>query len=256
MVLLVSTDLRVTFHEGSSHEALPPVDSTRSLIGVPLAVAWPDEELVQAVRQVLRQELCSLAVQTTVVANKKQHWYRYRIQPIFGMTHGDKDENEDKDEDCLVVEGLSVVGTNITDMVEAENELRRAAEEHITLLASETAAREASKLKTEYFTHISHETRTPLAGIMAIAEVLLSDPTLSGQHQNLVQQILRSDEILLKMIGMVLDMRRLEVGQLKLERSTFHTADLISDAKLLDVLAKRKGLDYIEDIGSYDPGPL
>jgi signal transduction histidine kinase/CheY-like chemotaxis protein len=187
---------------------------------------------------------------TVLVEGKKQHWYRYRIQPIFGT--------RDKDEDDYypAVQGLSVVGTNITDMVEAENELRRVAEERIKLLVSETAARETFKLKTEYFTHISHETRTPLAGIMAIAEVLLSDSTLSDPHRNLVQQLLRSGEILLEMIGMVLDMRKLEVGQLKLERTTFHTADLIADAKLLAVLAKRKGLDYIEDIGSYDPGPL
>jgi signal transduction histidine kinase/CheY-like chemotaxis protein len=219
--------MRVTFDEGSSHEALPPVESTLSLIGVPLALARPDGELVQAARQVLRQKLRSLAVRTAVVADKKQHWYRYRIQPIYGTTNGNKDE----DKDCSAIGGL-------------------------TLVANEIAAREASKLRTEYFTHDAHETRTPLAGIMAIAEVLLPDLTLSGQNRSLVKQILRSGEILLEMIGIVLDMRRLEVGQLKLERRTFHTAGLIPDAKLLAVLAKGKGLDYIRDIRSYNPGPL
>lgn len=38
---------------------------------------------------------------------------------------------------------------------------------------------------------------------MVITEVPLSDPTLSGQHRNLVQQILRSGDILLHMIGLV-----------------------------------------------------
>lgn len=82
---------------------------------------------------------------------------------------------KDEDDYSSAVKGLLVVGTNITDTVEAKKGFRRAAEERIKLLASETTTREASKLETAYFTHISHETRTPLAGVMAITEVLLSD---------------------------------------------------------------------------------
>lgn len=70
VVLSVSTHLRVIFLQGSSHEALPAVQPTRSLVGVPLAVAWPDTELVQAARQILQQKLRSLAVPTAVIVDE------------------------------------------------------------------------------------------------------------------------------------------------------------------------------------------
>jgi hypothetical protein len=157
VVLSVSTHLRVIFLQGSSHEALPPIEPTRSLVGVPLAVAWPDTELVQAARQI--SKLRRLAVLTAAVVGKRRNWYRYRIQPMFGIADGDKHEN------FPAVTGLSVVGTKITDTVEAEDGHRPGTKERKTLRANETAAHEASRLKTDNFTHISYQTRTPLDAV-------------------------------------------------------------------------------------------
>jgi signal transduction histidine kinase len=56
----------------------------------------------------------------------------------------------------------------------------------------------------------------------------------------LVSQALRSGEILLELVGMVLDLRKIEAGELALECSAFRTADLLRDAQLLSVLVKRK----------------
>lgn len=125
-------------------------------------------------------------------------------------------------------------------MVEAERELEKATAEKAKLVASETAAKEASRLKTEYFTHISHEIRTPLAGIMSIAELLLGDDNLGPEHRTLVGQALRSGEALLDLVGMVLDLRKVEVGQLKLERAPFTVANVVEDAALSAVIAKQK----------------
>ncbi len=125
-------------------------------------------------------------------------------------------------------------------MVEAERELEKATAEKAKLVASETAAKEASRLKTEYFTHISHEIRTPLAGIMSIAELLLGDDNLGPEHRILVGQALRSGEALLDLVGMVLDLRKVEVGQLKLERAPFTVANVLEDAALSAVIAKQK----------------
>ena len=99
-------------------------------------------------------------------------------------------------------------------------------------------------MKTEYFTHISHEIRTPIAGVISIAELLLGDPLLQSEHRLLVSQALRSGEILLELVGMVLDLRKIESGELELERASFRTADLIQDAQLLFVLVKQKVWAY------------
>jgi len=125
-------------------------------------------------------------------------------------------------------------------MVAAELELDKVAAEKATLIASETAAKEASRLKTEYFTHISHEIRTPVAGIISIAELLLGDDSLGDDHRALVGQALRSGEALLDLVGMVLDLRKVESGQLRLEHVPFTVANVLEDAGLSAVIAKQK----------------
>lgn len=59
-------------------------------------------------------------------------------------------------------------------------------------------------LRTEFVTNISHEVRTPIASLIGIAEILLDDSTLQKNHRVLVEQSLRSGEILLDLVGMVL----------------------------------------------------
>jgi signal transduction histidine kinase len=233
IVLSVSTDLTVTFYEGSPHEAaVSPLVPDGSPRGLPLAEAWPDEELVQGVRRVLDEGLEKLTLQTSLVTGGKTHYYRYSLTPLLGRK---KDEDGKRR-----VKGVSAIGANVTEVVQAEEQLKRAEVEKAKLVASEHAAKEASRLKTEYFTHISHETRTPVAGIISIAELLLSDPSLQDEHRLLVSQALRSGEILLELVGMVLDLRKVESGELRLERMPFTLTDVMEDAKLFSVIARKK----------------
>lgn len=59
-------------------------------------------------------------------------------------------------------------------------------------------------LRTEFVTNISHEIRTPIATVIGICELLLDDPTLMDSHRSLVEKSLRSGQILLDLVGMVL----------------------------------------------------
>lgn len=229
-MLSVSDDLTVTFHEGSPHNTLDsPLPPGTSPLGLPLAQAWPDDDLVNGIRQVLDNRLDKLSLQTSILSNGRRQHFRYGLTPLVADGDGHRR-----------VRGVSAIGANVTEMVEAEEQLRLAGIEKAKLIASETAAKEASRLKTEYFTHISHETRTPVAGIISIAELLLSDPSLQDEHRLLVSQALRSGEILLELVGMVLDLRKVESGELKLERMPFTLNDVMEDAKLFSVIARKK----------------
>jgi signal transduction histidine kinase len=74
--------------------------------------------------------------------------------------------------------------------------------------SSSAAPTDAQVPRTEFVTNISHEIRTPIATVIGISELLLDDSTLLDGHRALVEKSLRSGEILLDLVGMVLVSRR------------------------------------------------
>lgn len=128
---------------------------------------------------------------------------------------------------------MVIVCTDITDLKDTEAALLKSYEERSRLAASETAAKEASRLKSEFTANLSHEIRTPIsevssrhytvygltdsrsfsAGMIGMSELLLEEQMSPSQHES-VKKILRSGEILLKMVGDVLDIGKVEAGKL------------------------------------------
>ena len=218
------------------------------MVGLPLSEAWPDVPLIEAARHMVGQHLDGLDVTSEVTQHGVQEFYSYQLKPIRGAF-----ETGSAGESSTTI-GVSIVASNITDITNAEQRLRKANAARADSAAREAAMQEATRLKTEYFTHISHEIRTPIAGVISIAELLLADPLLQSEHRLLVSQALRSGEILLELVGMVLDLRKIESGELELERASFRTADLIQDAQLLSVLVKQKVWLYSSCCSACFPG--
>ncbi len=72
----------------------------------------------------------------------------------------------------------------------------------------------ANALKTRFFSNISHELRTPLTLIWGPVEHLLSNPHLSNEQRQHVELIKNNACILLKLVNDLLDITKLEVGQM------------------------------------------
>ena len=237
----VADDMTISMIDGWYHDASdlsgcsPGCSPGFTPVGLPLTKGWSDPKLAEAVQDMMaRQATASSDCQTQLWDATGSRCFRYRLTPLL------KDGSLAAEGITPVVKGVSVIATDITDMVEAEEQLRRAEVEHARLVACEAAVQEASRLKTEYFTHISHEIRTPVAAIISIAELLLADPQLDAEQRLLVSQALKSGQILLELVSTVLELRKIESGELKLECKAFRTADLIEDAQLLSVLVTKK----------------
>ena len=61
--------------------------------------------------------------------------------------------------------------------------------------------------------------------MLGMAELLLDDPSLSGTHRDSVQKIMRSGEILLDMVGLVLDMGKVEAGKLVRSNTSYMSSN-------------------------------
>jgi len=95
---------------------------------------------------------------------------------------------------------------DVSDMMRIENELKNA----------KNRAEESDRLKTAFLANMSHEIRTPMNGILGFAN-LLRDPGLSEDQRDMyLKHIETSSRQLLNIIDDILDISKIESGQLKI----------------------------------------
>lgn len=125
------------------------------------------------------------------------------------------------------------INTDITQRIEAEVKLARARD----------AAEAASAAKTVFLANTSHEIRTPMNAILGMAELLADTPLNEEQHEY-VRTLQRAGDTLLSLINDVLDLSKVEAGQLELEHIPFDLVELVEHvAEVLAVRAHAKGLE-------------
>jgi signal transduction histidine kinase/CheY-like chemotaxis protein len=88
--------------------------------------------------------------------------------------------------------------------------------------------REASEHKTRFLSHMSHEFRTPLNSILALADLLIKrvDGELTEEQETQVSFIKRSAESLFELVNDLLDIAKLEAGRIDIRLSTFSVEEL------------------------------
>ena len=107
---------------------------------------------------------------------------------------------------------------------------------HQRQLEVETAIAEAaSRAKTEFLSRMSHELRTPLNAVLGFAQLLelAREPRLAEPHRRHVRLIRDAGEHLLAMIGDLLDLTRIESGQVALTLERIPLATLAEECLAL-----------------------
>jgi|ERR1035438_2586722 PAS domain S-box-containing protein len=110
------------------------------------------------------------------------------------------------------------------------------------LREARTAAETASAAKSEFLSSMSHELRTPLNAILGFAQLLERDrkEPLSNRHKERTEQILRGGEHLLHLIDDILDLSRVEAGNISISKEPVSVADVLGVAlRTLEPMAAR-----------------
>jgi signal transduction histidine kinase/DNA-binding response OmpR family regulator len=104
----------------------------------------------------------------------------------------------------------------------------------------------ANRSKSQFLANMSHELRTPLNAILGFAQIMSRDSSLKKEQQENLSIIGRSGEHLLALINDVLDMSKIESGQIGINADDFDLHYLLDSVKeMLEQRAKTKGLQLV-----------
>ncbi|KZY37892.1 hypothetical protein A3731_01935 [Roseovarius sp. HI0049] len=173
------------------------------------AAAW------DAVRKALdRREAFSNHILSSRKTDGTQIWIRLSAAPFHDVITG-------------AFAGYRGVGSDVTELYN----------ERLKALA-------ASDAKSMFLANMSHEIRTPLNGVLGIADLLA--PTLETERQHkMIDTIRNSGELLLRILNNILDMSKIEAGELEIVSAPFSPLAMVEEvAEIYSTLAESKGVGF------------
>ena len=152
--------------------------------------------------------------------NEEWHWIRSRGQMSYSE----------------LGEPLLMSGTNmdITELKLAE----------IKVIEAKESAEKANKAKSEFLSAMSHELRTPLNAILGFAQLFELDHNLTEDQRDNILEIKNAGRHLLKLIGDVLDLTKIEAGRTEFTKEKIPPLRIIQSClRLLKNQAENRNVD-------------
>jgi cell cycle sensor histidine kinase DivJ len=112
-------------------------------------------------------------------------------------------------------------------------------------------AEDASQAKSRFLATIGHELRTPLNAVVGFSEMMSSGigGELSPTHQEYAGLIQKSGKHLLEVVGMLLDMSRIEAGKFEIQAESMDPAEVVPAClAMVESLAQERHVKLVSDI--------
>ncbi len=134
---------------------------------------------------------------------------------------------------AIIVRVLENVTSHIQETEQLQAELR--------------AAEESSRAKSTFLSNMSHEIRTPMNAVIGMGTVALKNPDLSPETRQQLMKMDASAKHLLALINDILDMSRIESGQMTLHDEPFRLSETLNQVgSIIQSQCEDKGLEFMQ----------
>ncbi len=121
------------------------------------------------------------------------------------------------------------------------------------LKAAAEEARSASQAKSEFLSHMSHDIRTPINGIMGMTEIALKNVSDTARVKDCLGKISDSSEHLLSLVNDVLDMSRIESGKVTINSAPMNMIAAIDEcASIIGGQLLNRDLELVREFGDFE----
>lgn len=152
-----------------------------------------------------------------------------------------------REPDEKLMRTVDQIGAQLGRVVERRRNTYRAAVDKAALEAEHRAAEQASRAKSAFLAVTSHEVRTPLNAVLGLAQTLKREPLTPGQHE-LIDGVLASGEMLLRLLNAVLDMSKIEANEVTAQISDFDLGSMLEAViKIWTPYAHEQGIELALD---------
>jgi len=149
----------------------------------------------------------------------------------------------------------SLLRETIQSLINGQNEMKKEVEAHKKareeLFIEKNRAESATHLKDKFVSLVAHDLRSPFTSILGILAMVLKDKSepVSGKHRQMIERVLNSGESLVKIIENILDVSKLQSGEIVPQRMFFILNEIVGNVLEKHLpMAEEKGVTIMNDV--------